>query len=481
MELLIQKISNCCSKEVLDLFHSYLIKNNQILSSKLIDVISKSPNETIKFYAKHLYKNDSNDSIKKLNQLAYHTIKLSSFISQHFPTFLWHNVSKIEWLIFKNKEKEYNQKIKILKEVAEKFENYSLLIHLSTICKQQKSLDKTLSNSFLKTNYLQHYNEIEKLIQLQNKILDDNISRKRTVTKNELSQFSNLFKSKSKSVEILAKQSYLNVLSTCNHSLFYEENTLKLIKETIQLTEKYGYLIIAQYTEKLMSLDYMLVKHTRLKLDEKEMNKACSSIIKKWQNHFSSNGKLDVGLTMAISIKGSYYITNYYFNQIPRKLENEIKEIIPFIDSLIQNTDWNLEGHLKYINLCNVYALYLTLDHQSYKAIQIIEKILHEYQQKQFNKLYDGIFVILIMAYFQAKKYDEVTDTYNRFKKITKGEISVKENELIIKALYYLAQLKLKQSNQYHNKLSKVIEELATNKLMKNNLQLIERVQKAIQ
>jgi hypothetical protein len=84
------------------------------------------------------------------------------------------------------------------------------------------------------------------------------------------------------------------------------------------------------------------------------------------------------------------------------------------------------------------------------------------------------------MAYFQAKKYDEVVDTFNRYKKVTKGEVSVQENDLVIKGLYYIAQLKLKNSKQYAAKLSTIIEELSANELLINNLKLIERVKTSI-
>lgn len=476
MELLIQKICSCCSNEILDLFYQYLTKNNQNLSADLIDCIREKPSDSAKNYSIIIYHDESKESFKKLNQLAHHTIKLFSFVSQNFPSFLWKNIQDIEWLIFKNDNSLLHKKIKYLKEVAEKFEDYNLLIHLDKIIKQQ-NLPLNVS---VKNEYLNYFNSIEQLIEIQNRIIKENSNAKNQIDSNELEEISKHFNSKSKSVEIIAKQSYLNVLSSCNHTSFYEVSTLKLIKDTIKETEKYGYLMIAQHTEKLMSLDYMYVKHTRLTLDEKEMNKACSSIIKKWQNHFSTNGKLDVGLTMAISIKGSYYITNYFYNTIPKKITQEIKEVSSMVEQLLKEIDWKHEGYLKYINLCNVQSLYFILEDKCDNAIKLIEKTLHEFQQKQFNKLYDGIFVILIMAYFKNNQFEGVVETYNRFKKITKGEVSVKENELVIKALYYIAQLKLKESKQYENKLNKVIKELKENELMKNNLQLVERVQKAI-
>ena len=170
MELLIQKICACSPKDLIVLFHEYLTKNKHNLSAQLIKLIQENPNENILFYVKSIYKNESKESIKKLNQLAHHTLKLFSFISQKFPSFLWHNIQELEWLIFKNEKEIISEKIKILKEVADKFENYQLLIQLSRIVKQQTGLDKLLVNSLVNNKSITYLNEVEHILSLQNNI-----------------------------------------------------------------------------------------------------------------------------------------------------------------------------------------------------------------------------------------------------------------------------------------------------------------------
>ena len=120
--------------------------------------------------------------------------------------------------------------------------------------------------------------------------------------------------------------------------------------------------------------------------------------------------------------------------------------------------------------------MFLILYNQEKTSIKLIEKVLHEYQQKTFKKMYDGLFVVLLMAHFQAKNFDEVVENYSRYKKLTKNFISMEENDLVIKAIYYIAQLKIAPKNQYEKKLNSVLQTLKSNPHLNNNLLLVERV-----
>jgi len=478
MEFLLQKICACCSKNQLELFQHFLEEKKQLLSKKLIETLIKSPNKSVDYYCKSVYGNYSSETLKKFNQLNHHTLKYFSFVSQNFPSFLSNTINEIEELIFNEAFEKAITKIKRVTEVAKKLEDYATLIRLNEITQQNKLLSTSLKMQLNANNYAQAINlsnTVQTLILKQNLLTNNSISNK-IINKTELNYFKSLFNAKSLSVKILAQQSYLQTISSYNDKSFYNSATLKLINDTKKLAENNSYLLIAHQREKLMSLDYMLVKHTRLTLNEKDMNKTCSSIINKWQKNYHVNNQLDSGLMLALSIKGSFFITDYYFKPIPLTLKKEIKEIILLLNDLEKLLDWEKVDYLKYINFYNVCAIFYILDNQEQKGIKVIEKVLHEYQQKTFKKMYDGIFVILIMAYYQAKDYNGVLENFNRYKKLTKTYVSVEENDLIIKALYYLAQLKLTQKNQYKIKLNETIVVLTNNPQMKSNLSLINRV-----
>ena len=72
--------------------------------------------------------------------------------------------------------------------------------------------------------------------------------------------------------------------------------------------------------------------------------------------------------------------------------------------------------------------------------------------------------------------FDEVVENYSRYKKLTKNFVSMEENDLVIKAIYYIAQLKIAPKNQYEKKLNSVLQTLKSNPHLNNNLLLVERV-----
>jgi phosphopantothenate synthetase len=73
-----------------------------------------------------------------------------------------------------------------------------------------------------------------------------------------------------------------------------------------------------------------------------------------------------------------------------------------------------------------------------------------------------------------------VATTYSRYKKLIKDDVTIIENDLIIRALYYIAQQKTQGKKQYQQKLDNVISELRKDVKLKNNLLLVERTIKTV-
>jgi hypothetical protein len=481
MGFLIEKIVSIVNSKQLDLFENYLNSRSHTLPLLLVKTIRKFPQQDSAFYSEKIYQNNQPDSLKNLNQLAHHTFKLSSFLSQHFPNYLLDSLKIIDLQLFENKKSEALDLLKTSIEVAEKIEDYTALAIFYEIANQHfYSFSKTLpKNHLLETQAIQ--DNLILILATQDNLIRSNetVSAKKNIQK-ELTYLKSFFNSKIKSIQLLAKQSYLMLLSHFNHPDFYKKETLNLIKSTLKEIETHPYLIIVKHKEKMMSLDYMYLKHTRLVLDEKEINSACSKIINKWRTHYVTENTIDTGLFLALSVQGSFLITNYYYHKIPSNINKNINETVDLCESLLHKIDWEKEGFLKHLNFCNVYALFLILSNQELKAIKLIESILHQYQQKSFKKLYDGLFVILIMAYLKANLFDEVATTYSRYKKLIKDDVTIIENDLIIRALYYIAQQKTQGKKQYQQKLDNVLTELKKDATLKDNLMLVERTIKSV-
>lgn len=482
MDFTLQKICSFCTKQQLGLFKKYLLEKNQKLAGSLIKSLIDDPSQELNYYCKKVYGSCNETDLKKFNQLNHHTLHYLSFISQYFSSFLNNGIEEIDQLLFNEDYDKALTRINNLYDVAIKLEDFYVLIQICERVENYSFLSSTFNkrtSSEKKKLFIVNLFTLENLINQQNKLLQKSISEKRKLSKKDFEPFIKNFNSKSKSIQIIAKQSFLNLKSVYNDSSFYNAETLDLIKETKKLIDKYPYLIIAKQREKLMSIDYMLIKHTRLTLDEKDLKKNCTGIINRWQKFHHTNNQLDSGLMLALSIKASYYITDYYFKPISNKTKKELTEIINLLNNIEKSVNWNKINYLKLINFYNVKAMFLILVHQEKESIKIIEKILHEYQQKPFQKMYDGLFVVLLMAYFQNKDFDAVVDSFNRYKKLSKSYVSVEENDLVIKGIYYATKLRINPKNQYDNKLTNVITTLRKNKQMKSNLALIERIKNA--
>ncbi|MBX2959304.1 MAG: hypothetical protein KF732_05040 [Flavobacteriales bacterium] len=481
MGFLIEKTIAIASTKQLDMFEQYLDLRNHTLPLLLVKTIRKFPHENSSFYANKIYQNHNADAIKKLTQLAHHTFKLSSFLSQHFPHYVLNALEQFDVLQIENKKTEALELLKTAIEVAQKIEDFHALIVLYEIANQQfYGFSKTLPKNYL-TESVKTQDVLISILAVQdNLVRNAENSVTNTNIKKELLFLKAYFSSKTKSVQLIAKQSYLQLLSHFNHPDFYKKETLTLIKYVLNEIESHPYLSIVRHKDKMMSLDYMYLKHTRLIIDEKEINSACSKIINKWKTHYVAENTIDTGLFLALSVQGSYLITSYYFSKIPAKLNHNIKETIDLCESLLHKIDWDKEGFLKHLNFCNVYALFLILANQEKKAIKLIESILHQYQQKSFKKLYDGLFVILVMAYLQGNLFDEVAATFSRYKKLVKDDVTIIENDLIIRALYYIAQQKIQGKKQYQQKLDAVLTELRKDATLNANLLLVERTIKGL-
>ncbi len=234
MDFLIYKICTCCSNEQLTLFEQYLTAKNQLLSQKLIHHIKNTPNKSLNYYCEAVYGNTSKENLKKFNQLNHHTLNYFSFLSQHFPSFIAHNLQKVEWLIYHDKTDAAIENTKLIIEVAKKFEDYSTLIQLYELIPQNKLLAKTVGkqlNVALHSEFSSYFNTIRILIERQETLTSTSvIEAQKKINPNDLQFFKTHFNSPSLSIRIISRQAYLNLLSSYNHTTFYDKKKLSLIE-----------------------------------------------------------------------------------------------------------------------------------------------------------------------------------------------------------------------------------------------------------
>src|ERR1044072_4101230 len=154
--LSIQKVVVLLEENHLREFRQYLQKNNADLPLKLVDAvqpygwnIADSDELCMIIYGKC-----GAQEKRKFFQLAHHTFKLTGFLSRNYPSYLQHNVGRIEDLVNDGKLKEANTLAEILLDVAEKIEDFSTSRSVLQFLAQQSNVreKKTESVRYLETN-----------------------------------------------------------------------------------------------------------------------------------------------------------------------------------------------------------------------------------------------------------------------------------------------------------------------------------------
>jgi hypothetical protein len=473
--LIIQKLVRLTPPHLLEEFKKYLESNNAQLSLKLISVISKQKNAEISSdkLCKAVYGSATEKDKKNLFQLSHHTFKLSGFLSKNYPSYIHANFIELESLINNGNKEEANKLAQIILDVSEKIEDFDAQARILKFLSQQAFILENRNDTLKYINQLEAVFEKQKnLIALYSYIKHNlNYKIKNTLEKNEiekhLSFFESFKNSDSIAVSIMARYGYCYTLSYLNDERFFSDKIINEVNELIKDQENHYYIILNFADDVLLNSEYLKLKQLLAINNQEEIHKGSYEMIHKRPVQLFWKSYVNTPLIVNLSIQASYYLTNYGFpykhnahDLIPDIVKAELSFLKKTCEELIQNTNsWGEGMYVRYINLCTIYASFLILgDKQEIKkAIDLLEGVLISYQQINIQKLYDALFCILIMGYFAQKEYEEVAACYKRYEKLTANTAVNKENDITIKAYYYVAQWLQNQRNQYKEKLNKTI------------------------
>lgn len=474
--LIIQKLVHLTPASLLEEFKNYLQKNNAQLSLKLIDVISKQKNAEISSdkLCKAVYGSTTEKDKKNLFQLSHHTFKLSGFLSKNYPSYIHSNFITLESLINKGEREEANRLANIILDVAEKIEDFEAQAKVLKFLSQQAFI---LENRNDTLKYIKKLEEVfdkqKSLLSLYSYIRHNlNFKIKSSLEANEIDKHLHFFDtykhSDSLSVSIMARYGYCYTLSYLNDPRFYSEEIINEVNELIKIQENHCYLILHFADDVLLNSEYLKLKHLLAQNNEEELHKRSYEMLHKRPHQLFWNSYVNTPIIVNLSIQASYYLTRYgftYKHNANELIPEHVKEELTFLkktceDLLYHSKSWREGMYVRYINLCSIYACFLVLGNKDEvkKAVDLLESLLVSYQQINFQKLYDAIFGVLILAYFTLKKYDEVAGCYKRYEKLTSNIVRNQENDLTIKAIYYASQWLQNQRKQYEEKLNKTIQ-----------------------
>lgn len=488
----IQKTILLLKPEHFDEFKKFLENNGSLLSLKLVEHIhvcgtDQPDSDTL---CNMVYGNAEEKSKKKFFQLAHHTFKLTSFLAKNYPFYLSHNLSYIGKMIHTGEKDQAGALARMLLELAEKVEDFNTQIGVLQFLSQEAFV---LESNRQMLDYHQHLSIVLDATKTANDIYtylrkELNFKDKRSISnpdiEHHLSYFRQFHQHQFFSIRIISKYGVAYTLSYLDDNEFYSTAVVDELEAMIKDLDKHCYVIFPFADDLQLKIDYLYLKHRMYYLPGEEIVRESMAMIKKWKDMQFWKGYINMSQLVALSVLGSHYATKYcvYYRDdfdglIPADAQQKIQYLKTVCTQMLDQPKWESGFFVRYINLNNIYSMLLMLGtvEERKKAVRTIEGLLINYQQISFQRLYDSIFVTLILGYFALGDYSAVQDTYKRYEKLTANQVKIAENDLTIKAFYYIAQWISTERKQYLEKLSSVLLQTGEFKNLEQTRGIIEQ------
>ncbi|MCU0436076.1 MAG: hypothetical protein MUC87_21645 [Bacteroidia bacterium] len=473
--LSIQKVIVLLDEFHLQEFRKYLEESKAELPLRLVDSAvqigweEKDSDEL----CKAIYKKADTQAKKKFFQLAHHTFKLTGYLSRNYPTYLAHNVSAIERFVNQGKLREANKLAEILLDVAEKIEDFATARAVLQFFAQQVYIreKKTEAIRYLERNAEvidaeMALNDIY-LYMRRNLHFKDKSALGPSESDKHIAHFVKYHNHWSFAVRIMSRYAACYTLHFFNDERYYEKQQLDELNTLSDELEKSPYVIFSFSDDVEMNIDYLKLKSMMSIMDPDTLQKEAAVLLKKRETPRFWRNYLNTAQIAFLSIQGSALVSRYGFGyrkgwneSLPQDIKDQLNFYRSTAEEILANVNWDEESlHVRYINSVVIYCCFLLMGTREdiRKVIDTIENMLFNYQQVAFHRMYDQIFAALIMAYFMLEDYIKVQECYKRYEKLTANSTKLQENDITIKAYYYVAQWLQSGRKQYKDKLEALI------------------------
>ena len=416
-----------------------------------------------------VYQRNDIQTRKSFNQLASHTFRLTAFLSRNYPSYLLHNVSKIEELINLGKLREANILAEILLDIAEKIEDLTTqALVLRFLCQQahiQKSHAEVLRYSNRITEVLDCESKTHQIYLYLRK--NFNISIKDDSALKSLdthfAYFASFHDAECHKIRILSKFSSLYLLYYYRPTEYLTEKVQQEIIDFEEELNKYSVVTLPFMEDLYSKFCFYKLNLSTTDLSSKEGKNEYQKLLthnrflKFWQNY------VNIPELYAITIKSTYYLSRYHcinhredFHQvIPLEDRNDIERLAKRCEELIAKDIWEPDhiNDLIHFRLAWSALLLLGENDDIRRGVDNLEKLMTTYQQITFSESMDSIFICLMIGYFAMNDYKSCVDTFKRYIKLSKGRIVNSENDLEIHSYYYVSQWISSERKQYLKKI----------------------------
>lgn len=473
--LSIQKVVVLLDEYHLQEFRRHLEEHHADLPLRLIDAVKRSGWDEIDSddLCKAIYRKSGVAEKKKFFQLAHHTFKLTAYLSRNFPSYLTHNISRIEQLVNAGDMKLANRIAEVLLDIAEKIEDYSTARAVLQYFSQQSFIKEKKSEAvrFLERNAAvidaeKALNDIYLYLR-RNLHFKDKANQQLDDLDKHIAFFSSFHNHDAFSVRFQSRYACVFTLGFLNDDRFYTKTTFDELNALSEELEKNPYVVFSFNDDVELNIDYLKLRHLINSLSQEDLQRESAQLLKKRETPRFWRNYMNTAHVVFLSIQASYLISHYgfgYRKNWNEQLPNDVKEQVAFCrkacEEILATSAWDEGLHVRYININTIYCGLLLLGTREdlRKVIEIMEGLLFNYQQVAFQRLYDNIFAALIMSYFILEEYVKVQECYKRYEKLTATTIKLEENDITIKAFYYTAQWLHTGRKQYQEKLNALLE-----------------------
>lgn len=443
----------------------------------LVDVIDRRAD--VEQDSEGLYKKVYGDppngdrDMKKFFQLSHYTFKFTGFLARNYPDYLQHNITRIQQSINNGDLTAAKRLSEMVRDVAEKIEDFDTEIKILSILAQQEVLNESGKDA------LKYYERIDRLLKLKSGINELNnfvLVQLKDRGKEEfnfdldqkLAYLEGFLESESFAKRMLAQLNTCHLLYILKDDRFYNPENLRKLEMIEDELEKSDYIIFPFLHNIRPRLAFLKLNYSIRQLNQEKVLQEAARIIEDSKDDLFWNSFVNLPEISSIAIQTSYFVTNYFtayrpdhLQLIPSEIKDRMEELKLRCEAILNNPALQDRFVVRLINLTTIYSglLLLGSKEEIKKSIQTLEYMLLSYQQVPFHAYIDPAFTTLIMGCFCLEDYEEMERNYRRYKKSIKGKTVNPENDLALHGFYYAAKWRETQRGQYANKLSSVLEQ----------------------
>ena len=463
-------------------FVEHLAAVNATLPLKLVQVIKrKLPGfDSHEQLCKSIYGAFGKGPKQNFNQLAAYTLRLSGVLAQNYPDYLHHNIFKIQSLVNEGRGGEADFIADMLLEIAGRTDDFQCQIFVLNFLSQQAFIAKNTTVAMKLDAQLMEVisnNKIFTDIQLfTRKILAEVKLEKKEIarSKDYLLGYTN---SNSAAIRILCRHSYLLILYQFDLQAFKEPEIGNVVEQLEKDLHNQSHIVFPYLLDLRSSLFFMKLNSTlndvNSKANEREFEELSEhyKAIKYWKT-FVNTGQLYLITIQCTKLYNSYENVIYHPGYPATVTEYDDGLIKDYLDKCRAILKLNMdEGKYEYeiMSYRIVYGALLIISggRNIKQGLNELEGVLVNYQQSNLNTETDSIFMCLMLGYFSLKDYGQCAKIFKRYSKSIKGKPVFEDNDVRIRAYYYLSQWLVAKSRQYAIKLTSLLQECADNSALK--------------